>query len=108
MLRPRAAQEALPGEVGSRMAGRQPTEGQRSHAFPPGARRRKPAGAGARAFACDNFTGVTRLETRIGQALRRWVERTSQRPRAVAGVLGGVTLCLGVYAAMHLGVNTDY
>ena len=51
---------------------------------------------------------MTRLETRIGQALRRWVDLTSSRPRSVAGLLGAVTLVLGVYAASHLGINTDY
>jgi len=49
---------------------------------------------------------VTRLETRVGQALRRWVEFTSRRPGAVAGILSAVTLALGAYAATHLGINT--
>ncbi|MBW2372226.1 MAG: MMPL family transporter [Deltaproteobacteria bacterium] len=51
---------------------------------------------------------MTPLETRIGQALRRWVTLTTRRPGTVAGLLGAVTLVLGVYAATHLGINTDY
>jgi hypothetical protein len=47
------------------------------------------------------------LDDRVGRACARWVEWVDRRPGRVVATVAIVTVLLGVYAALNLGVNSD-
>jgi hopanoid biosynthesis associated RND transporter like protein HpnN len=49
-----------------------------------------------------------RIEAWAGARLVRWVEGVTRHPRATVTLVLIATACLGLYAAMRLGVNTDH
>jgi len=52
-------------------------------------------------------TGLTRLDQGLADALARWVRGVHDRARLVAWSLTVVTLLLGTYAVLNLGINSD-
>lgn len=43
----------------------------------------------------------------VGDGIARWIAVVDRRPALVAGILGLITAALALYAATHLGVNSD-
>ncbi len=50
---------------------------------------------------------MDRIEAFLRGALVRWVRAVDRRARAVIGLIGLATVALFVYAAFHLGINSD-
>ncbi len=50
---------------------------------------------------------MSRANEVLTVALTGWVHAVSRRPHAVVGAIGALTLGLALYAATHLGINSD-
>jgi hopanoid biosynthesis associated RND transporter like protein HpnN len=50
---------------------------------------------------------MDRIEAAVSEALARWVREVQRRARLLLGIIALLTIGLGTYAALELGINSD-